>query len=865
MQAKQDAPTRQPDSYEYEEVKKEDNIDASLNILDLIDHVNVAELLDEKQLLAISKQVLEGYDIDKTSRSHREQYMKEAMNMALNVAQEKNFPWPKASNVIFPLISNASISFAARAYPAIVKDGEVVSFKIVGDDEGQPLIDPRNGEPVINPDTVKPMQDPETGETVPDLSQAQPVWQVEPGAKEERGKRVATYMNYQFSEIMEEWEEDTDKLLNALPVTGNMFRKVYWDTEEERIKSHLVYPANLIINYNARSMTSAPRISEEVEYYPYEIEEMIRAGIWLDGDYLVHKDEELEEQSDREEEGGKGYTDENAAHVFVEQLCRFDLDGDGYGEPYIVTVHKGSDKTVRISADYQKDGIKYVKSKKKKKTIKRIIAETYFIKYGFIPAPDGSIYDMGFGELLLHQNKTINTTINQLLDAGTLSNTSTGLIGRGLRMKGGNVRMKMGEFTTVDSRGGAIKDNFVQIQHPEPSAVVFQLLGLLIESGKDIGSLRDVLQGEQVANQSGIAALALIEQGLTAFKAIYKRISRSIRKEIDVVYRLNQLYLNDDVYANVLDKPMEISRLDFESDDFDIIPVSSPHMVSDQQRLARAQYLDSLREDPYTNQTELRERMFKTINLEDYEKLIVEPPPAPQDPMVEMQQMMIRVEELKAQIKEKERQDKAQKDAYMMELDQAKAEHKAKVDQMQSDSKARESEFKLISMSKDIDMKEADLDIKRVDAAMKAGKTEIEKEKLQVEIVKILADIELAQQKARTDSEGSEQKKAEESTELAEIKKTLATLASKEDLDINQAIKPLIDAIETLKSDGGDKLAVEIRGIINESVAGLQANSASMKDIAAPIADAIRSLKDDEAKTISITRDDKGDLSGKIE
>jgi len=862
MQQKQDGDFRQPDTYEYEEVKKDDNIDASLDILKLIDMPNVAEELEEEQLLSIANQVIEGYEIDKDSRSHRETQMKEAMDMALNIAQEKNFPWPKAANVIFPLISNASITFAARAYPAIVKDGEVVAAKVIGSDEGVPVLDVETGDPITDPETVQPMQDPETGETVPDLSNAQPMWQVEPGAKEKRGKRVAEYMNYQYSEIMEEWEEDTDKLLNALPVVGNMFRKVYWDTEEERIKSHLVYPANLIINYTARSMNDAPRLSEENEYYPYRIEEKIRAGLWLDGDYMIHTSQESEEQSHREEEADKGHQDENAPQVFVEQLCRLDLDGDGYGEPYVVTVHKGSKKVVRIVANYQEDGIKYSSGKKKKKKIKRIVPETYFIKYGFIPSPDGSIYDMGFGEMLLNHNKMINTTINQMFDAGTLSNTSTGLIGRGLRMKGGNVRMKMGQFTQVDSRGGPIKDNLVQIQHPEPSVVLFQLLGLMIDNGKEMASLTDVLQGEMLANQSGIATLAMVEQGLTAFKAIYKRISRSIKKEIRVVYRLNQLYLNDDVYANVLDRPMEISRLDFESKDFDILPISGPHMVSDMQRLARGQYMDTLRGDPYINQAELFERIFKMASIDDYEKLITEPDPTPQDPMIELQQAMTQVEGLKAEIKEKERQDKANKDMADLQLERQKVEHSSIIDTMQAKAKSQESQHKIAQASQD-------LDIKMVESDAKNAKTGAEVQKIGVQVLEILSKIRLEEKKLAmemqaqaNDSQAEAEENGKRDGEIAEIKKLLAAIGSQEQVDIGAAIAPLAEAIKGMK-DGESNFSVEIQGI-KDTIAGL--GQGSMKDMIAPIAEAISSLKTtDEKKTISITRDNKGNLKGTME
>ena len=861
MKEKQDEETRQPDSYEYEEVKPDDDIDASLNLLELIDHVNVAELLDEKQLLRIADNALEGYEIDLTSRSHREKPMKDAMNMALNITQEKNFPWPKASNLIYPLISSASISFGARAYAAIVKDGEVVAAKVIGSDKGVPLIDPSTGEPVIDPKTVKPVPNPETMQMEPDLENAQPIWIKEPGEKEARGKRVADYMNYQFCETMEEWEEDTDKLLNTLPVTGNMFRKLYWDTEEGRVKSHLVYPANLIINYKSRGIERAPRITEEIEYYPYEVEEMIRSGLWLDGDYMTHQNDEMEESSEREEEG-KGYADDDAPHVFLEQLTRIDLDSDGYGEPYIVTIHKGSKQVVRIVANFQEDGIirKAGKGKKKGK-IKRIKPEPYFVKYGFIPSADGSIYDMGFGELLLHQNKTINTLMNQLIDAGTLANTSSGLIGRGLRMKGGNVRLKMGEYKVVDSRGGAIKDNIVQIQHSEPSQVLFQMLGLLIESGKELGSMTDVLQGEQIANQSGIATLALIEQGLTAFKAIYKRVSRSIKQEIRIVYRLNQLHLNEDKYSNVLDQPHPISRADFDSDEFDIVPVSSPHMVSDMQRLARGQYLDSLRGDPNVNQVELRMRIFEYANIDNPEKLIKEADPMPEDPNTEIAKMAIRLEESKAELGERVRMDKAAKDKADFQRQTMEAGHEAEMAEKEASYKAMESQYKIADAARA-------LDIKMLDSDAKSAKTGAEVQKIGVQVLEILAGIRIDEQKMaleiRESENGDEQETEENSKrdgEMAEIKKLLTAIGNQEPVDIAAAIAPLAEAIKGMK-DGGDNFAVEIQGI-KDSVAGLSGDS--MKDMMAPIAEAIKSLKTEPVtKKITIERNSKGNLEGEI-
>ncbi len=645
------------EEYLYEESIEDEEIESDLDIQTLLASPNIAKLLTEDELEKIATDVIEGYLADKESRSHREPLMERAMNMALHITKEKNYPWKNASNVVYPLVSNASISFAARAYPAIVRDDEVVDFSVIGSDEGtpQPIIQNNhilmgaNGKPVMQP--------------------------VGKGAKKQRGERVKKYMNYQFMEEVENWEEDTDRLLHALPITGTMFRKWYWCAEEEENKSHLVYPKFLIVNDKVTTMERAPRISEELEYYPYEIEEFIRADTWLDFDF--NKDAgEKEAESEREE--GSHSEAKDRPHIFIEQCCRIDMDDDGYPEPYIVRVHKALKKVVSITANFKDDMIKT----NTKGEIRKIIPETYYIKYDFMPSPDGSFYSIGFGELLLHMNETINTLINQLIDAGTLANTSSGFIGRGLRMKGGAVEVRKGEYVQVDTRGGSIKDNFVQIQHPEASQTLLALLSLLLESAKDLGSLKDVLTGEQMANQSPTTTLTLIEQGLTAFKAVYKRISRSIKQEIKTLSRLNFLYLHDEPYLNAA----EISRQDFNSKDIGMVPASAPHMVSDMQRLARASFMETYKGDAYVAQLELRTRIFEIAGIDNLDTLLKEADPSPPDPNMEMIKMQerlgaaqIQIEGDKNKINELQVQLSHQKDVAKIQVDSIKAQSAANV------------------------------------------------------------------------------------------------------------------------------------------------------------------------------------------
>lgn len=792
--------------YEYEEGQEDREIEEDLNILDLIDHKNIAELLSEDTLKQIAEDVIEGYDLDKVSRSTRENAMQRAMNMALHITKVKNTPWPNASNVIFPIISNAGISFAARAYPALVRDDKVVMGKVIGSDAGQPqpVIDPMTGMPPVDPQTGQPVIDPMTNQP--------PIQMVGAGEKHKRADRVAEYMNYQFSEEMDEWEEDTDRMLHALPVTGNMFRKVWWDYEEERIKSELIWPTHLIVNNNASGLKRASRISEEKEYYPYEIAEFIRCGLWLDFTFGQGGAEQKEADSERDKDTEK--TDSQAQHFFIEQCLRLDLDNDGYPEPYIALVHKETSQVVRLVANYQKDGIKF----NRKKEIKRIVPEVYYIKYGFIPSPDGSFYDIGFGELLLHSSEMINSLINQLIDAGTLSNTSHGFIGDGLKIKGGKVEVTKGTFTKVDSRGMSIKDNLVQIQHPEPSQTLFQLLGLLIESAKDLGSLKEVLSGEQMANQAGITTLTLIEQGLTAFKSIYKRIARSVKNEVKIVYRLNSLYLHDEAYRNVMDSQVEISRKDFDDKGIDILPSSAPHMVSDMQRLARAQFLETYREDPYAKGLELRQRIFEMAGIDDADELLQDAPPPPEDPNIAFVKGQIEVEQFKAQIKQQEAMQKAQEQAANLQLKQQEFNLKTQIEAQKAQNQALQNQIKLQEQEAKVRLLSVEgslaHELHQQELKIKTAKTEAEIIKLEAQTQELQGKINIDRQSAQStqlDLFVKEQKvqqtidaKLKEETDnndIQEIKETLKVVIENKDVAIKEIIKPLLTAISNIEAN----------------------------------------------------------------
>lgn len=537
-----------------------------------IDQANIVPLIDKNVANKIGGEVVRGYEIDKASRADWEAQMTTAMDLAMQIAKAKSWPWPNAANVKYPLITTAAIQFSARAYPAIVRGEEVVKGMVIGPDPQ--------------------------------------------GLKKERAERIGHHMSFQVLEEIKDWDEELDKMLLQMSIVGCAFRKTYFDKMLGRPCSDLVAARDVVYDHST-PWNKLRRITHCLNLYKNEVIERERGGIFEH----VH----LGMPSGQE-------NDEDGHHEFLEQICWYDLDEDGYKEPYIVTVVKDTGEVARIVARYDEEGI-FINAKRQ---VSKIEPVEYWTKYGFMPNPDGGSYDVGLGLLLNPINETINTLLNQMLDAGTLANTGGGFVGSGLRMKGGPVKFVPGQYNQVDASGAKIADNIHTMQFPGPSTVLFQLLGMLIEAAKDISSVKDILTGEQQVNQTATTTLALIEQGQKVFSAIYKRVHRSLKEEFKKLFRLNKLYLQLEDYYRFQDKNEPIYLEDYQGDNTDVAPVSDPNLVSDAQELTRAQaMLEAFRGDPLINQIELRRAYLKALKVQDIDTLLAkEMPQAPQDPQL---------------------------------------------------------------------------------------------------------------------------------------------------------------------------------------------------------------------------------------
>lgn len=549
------------------------------DLMAAVNSPNIAAELDDSTLNAIGAKVVEEFKIDEESRKTAgyEERVERAVKLASLVNEAKNYPWPGASNIKYPLIIQAAIQFNARSYPAVVDGPQVVK----GSTQGKP--DPQ---------------------------------------KDARGERVGKHMSWQLLEEEEEWEEDTDSLLLRLPIVGTLYRKRYFDPQLGRNCSHVLGPDEFVVNYKAkRDLSVIPRATHILSFYPHEIIEKKRSGLWLDV--------ELGEPQD-------AANDDQAPRVFLEQERLWDLDDDGYPEPYIVTVHKDSEKVVRIVARFHTDGIEV----NEQGEILRIKPYEIYTKYGFIPSADGSHYDMGYGTLLGPVSDTINSTINQLMDAAHLSNVQGGFIGAGVSIKSGNQSFRPGEWRKAESVGGSLRDNIVPLPTKEPSSVLYNLMVFLIETSKDLTATQDILTGDAGKGTMPVGTVqALVEQGLKTFTAIVKRIHRSFKRELRIMYQLNARYLKPEVYFQFQDEPSEVLREDYTEGDLNVVPVSDPNMATDMQRMSQAQFTVEIgKQTGAIPPRKLAEVALKAARVPDIEGLLgPETPPAPDPKMLEVE------------------------------------------------------------------------------------------------------------------------------------------------------------------------------------------------------------------------------------
>lgn len=624
---------------------------SEMPVEEVIQNINLAKKLKKKKtdngtpvLEVMAKEVLEGIEADKQSRTEWMESMREGLKLALLVRETKTWPWMNASNIKYPLIATAAMQFSARAYPALVPgDGSCVKARAI-------------------PSAIN-------------------------GMYLDAATKIARHMSWQLMVKSKAWETEMDKLLMTLSVTGTMFKKTYYDGVTKENCSYIIYPEDFIVDYEATSLENAYRKTEVKRFNHNEIVEKINN----DEEYLDIEYGEPSVMEDDDEDLLTGDTkpsvNKASKHVFYECHTFWDLDEDGYEEPVVITVHRDTEQVVRVTARFTSEDIESTSDGE----IIRIKPFEMYTNFTFIENPAGSLYGIGFGLLLATTNEAINSAINQLVDAGTLNNLQSGFIAKTLRMNMAQTPINPGEWRVVQATGEEMKNGLVPLPTKEPSAVLLQLVQMLIQSGMQLASVAEIFVGKMPGqNTPATTTQQTVEQSMAVFTAVYKRVYRALNEEYKKLMRLNRI--NPSLVSREADESgLDISPQDYSMPEYSIIPGADPAGDSQTTKQAKfgfvSQYLLPL---GTINPMALTQWALEFMEVPNFQQLMQQPQPQPDPNMIKAQ----------TDAKAKEHDAQLKKEAQAQELS-----HKEKLAALEYANKEREGQQKAEQARQEMYMK----------------------------------------------------------------------------------------------------------------------------------------------------------------
>lgn len=567
---------------------------------------NLCDKLSHDDLVKLGAWVKEGYDRDKQSRAKWEKRTEAAMDLAMQLQKAKSFPWPNCSNVAFPLITISVLQYHAKAYPALINGTEIARYRTVGDDAPPPQV--------------------------------------------ERARRIGNLMSWQLLEEDKDWEEQQDRLFINYAVVGTAFKKSYFDRSKGYNESELVFAKDLVLNYYAKSVEECPRKTHCIPMFRNEIYERVKRGTfrdvleeeWYQGLAPPATEENSQRTDVRTGRDRPLQVDETTPLSMLEQHVNIDLDQDGYAEPYVITIEETSSCVMRMVLRFDsEDAIE----RNDEGDIVCIRPVEYFTKYGFLPSPDGGIYEIGFGTLLGPLNESVNSAVNQIFDSGTMMNTGGGFLGRGVKVRGGQLTIAPNQWIRVDTDGTDLQKNIVPNPVREPSNVLYQLLVLLINYANRISGALDVTVGENIGqNTPAETGRNMLAMGMKIYNAIFKRTWRSMKEELRKLYLLNAAHLPD--RKNFGNKSFAM-REDFLGDPDLIAPVADPNITSEEMELQKLMVVkQNAMMTPGYSIPDVERRILRALRLDGIGTLYPGPDKVPPLPNPKLQ-----VEQLKLQAK----------------------------------------------------------------------------------------------------------------------------------------------------------------------------------------------------------------------
>ena len=546
---------------------------------------NLADFMSEGDLQALASELIGQYEQDLSSRKDwLDTYVKGLKILGIRY-EERTEPWPGACGVFHPLLMESAVKFQSEAIMETFPAAGPVKTKIVGK---------------------------ETPE------------------KKDAAIRVSEDMNYQLTEVMKEYRPEHERMLLSLALSGNAFKKMYFDPALNRQTAVFIPAEDIIVPYGAPNLESADRVTHRMRKTKNELRKLQYAGFYRDVDLgePVRTMDEVEKQK-AEDQGFSATMDDRfqllEMHVDYDLPGYPDVDKDNnetdIALPYVVTIEKGTGMVLAIRRNWREDD--ELKEKRQ-----------HFVHYGYIPG--FGFYYFGLIHLIGGHSRAATSLLRQLVDAGTLSNLPGGLKSRGLRIKGDDTPIAPGEFRDVDVPSGAIRDNILPLPYKEPSQTLSLLMDRIVEDGRRFAAVSDLKISDMSSQAPVGTTLAILERVLKVMSAVQARIYYTMKQEFKILAGIIRDNTPDEYSYEPEVGNRRAKKADY--DDVDVIPVSDPNAATMSQKIVQYQAVLQLSQTapqiydmPY-----LHRQMIETLGVRNAQKIIpIEDDMKPVDPVTE--------------------------------------------------------------------------------------------------------------------------------------------------------------------------------------------------------------------------------------
>tara|TARA_R110000772_G_scaffold120015_7_gene226227 strand:+ start:4799 stop:7231 length:2433 start_codon:yes stop_codon:yes gene_type:complete len=556
---------------------------------------NLAEVITEEDLRSLCMDLNSDFDEDEESRREWLETFTKGLDLLGIKTEDRTEPFPGASGVHHPLLAESVAQFQAQAYKELLPADGPVKAQVLGNVDA---------------------------------------------SKEQQAQRVKEFMNYQITYNMEEYDPELDQLLFYLPLSGSAFKKVFYDPSKARAVSNFIMAEDFIVSYSTTDLLDCPRATHVIQMSENQIRKMQQAGVYRDVEIGMPSDVEEDFAGvERKINEITGVAKPSVSETYTVLEMHVDLDLEGFedtidGEltgialPYIVTMVKESNQVLAIRRNFSPDD-----------PLKRKIE--YFVHYKFLPGL--GFYGFGLIHMIGGLTKSATSILRQLVDAGTLSNLPAGFKARGMRIRDDDTPIEPGEWRDVDVPGGTIRDALMPLPYKEPSGVLSQLLGVIVEGGQRFANIADMKIGDMGQEAPVGTTIAMLERGSKIMSAIHKRLHYAQKTEFKLLARVFSESLPPEYPYDVVGGSRTVYATDFDGQ-VDVLPVSDPNIFSMSQRVVLAQTQLQLAQSApeLHNMREAYYKMYSALGVQSIDEILeIEEDMMPKDPIQENQDALM--------------------------------------------------------------------------------------------------------------------------------------------------------------------------------------------------------------------------------